>query len=93
MTEMEERVAVAVNRSAHCDWRLETCKAGICQCKVLARAAIAAMREPTQEMRLAGIAEYARPDPTTEHESTLVFNAIWRAMIDAAFNEKSPTAS
>ncbi len=49
-----------------------------------ARAAIEAMREPTQQMRLAGIAEWSRPDPTPEHESTLVFNAVYRAMIDAA---------
>jgi hypothetical protein len=52
--------------------------------EVLAMDAVEAMREPTQQMRLAGIAEWATPDPTPEHESTLVFNAIWRAMIDAA---------
>ncbi len=49
-----------------------------------ARAAIKAMREPTQQMRLAGIAEWSRPDLTPEHQSTLIFNAIFRAMIDAA---------
>ena len=49
-----------------------------------ARAAIEAMREPTQAMRLAGVAEWSRPDPTGDHESTKVFDAIWRAMIDAA---------
>ncbi len=49
-----------------------------------ARAAIVAMREPTQQMRLAGIAEWSRPDLTPEHQSTLIFNAIFRAMIDAA---------
>jgi hypothetical protein len=49
-----------------------------------ARKAIEAMREPTQAMRLAAVAEWSRPDPTDEHESTKVFNAIWRAMIDAA---------
>jgi hypothetical protein len=52
-------------------------------------AAIEAMREPTQRMRLAGVAEWSRPDPTPEHESTLVFNAIWRAMIDAALKENA----
>lgn len=51
--------------------------------------AIEAMREPTQRMRLAGIAEWSRPDPTAEHESTLVFNAVWRAMVDAALS-RSP---
>jgi hypothetical protein len=52
-----------------------------------ARAAIKALREPTQQMRLAGIAEWSRPDPTPEHGSTLVFNAVWRAMLDAALKE------
>ncbi|MGR9130752.1 hypothetical protein [Rhizobium leguminosarum] len=52
-----------------------------------AQAAIEAMREPTQQMRLAGIAEWSRPDPTPEHESTLVFNVVWRAMVDAALKE------
>lgn len=54
----------------------------------VARAAIEGMREPTQQMRLAGIAEWSRPDPTPEHESTLVFNAVWRAMVNAALKEQ-----
>jgi hypothetical protein len=45
---------------------------------------VAVPREPTQEMRLAGIAEWSRSEPTPEHESTLVFNAVYRAMINAA---------
>ena len=85
MSDMIERVARALHdmhgagpayELAADDWR------------DMARAAIEAMREPTQKMRLAGIAEYSRPDPTPEHESTLIFNAVWRAMADAALLSK-----
>lgn len=49
-----------------------------------ARVAVAAMREPTDAMRLMGVAEYGRsyraaaPEPTTK---------VWCAMIDAALAE------
>jgi len=93
MSEMVERVARAMLKSElgkQAIWRhlSEEGREGYRWSKPYwrsqARAAIEEMREPTQQMRLAGIAEWSRPDPTSEHESTLVFNAIWRAMIDEA---------
>jgi hypothetical protein len=47
----------------------------------VARVAIEALREPTQKMRLAGVAAYEHTNPT------LIFNVIWRAMIDAALGD------
>ena len=43
MSDMVERVATAINRRGFCDWRLETCRAGECQCRAAARDAIEAM--------------------------------------------------
>lgn len=77
MNDMIERVALAISGSDDPSNILKIHR-------TRARLAIEAMREPTQQMRLAGMAEWSRPDPTPEHESTLVFNAVWRAMIDAA---------
>jgi len=93
MSEMLERVAKSICKSrtcegiACCEWpaqmgRRHNCPVTRGAYDDAARAAIEAMREPTQKMRLAGIAEWSRPDPTPEHESTLVFNAVWRAMVD-----------
>jgi len=76
MSEIVERVAKAIMGAENPD--------ALDQYTEMARAAIEAMREPTQDMRLAGVAEWCKPDATLEHESTLVFNVIWRAMVDAA---------
>jgi len=85
MTDMIERVARAMFEreldNGPWEQRTETQEAIY---MADARAAIKAMREPTQEMRLAAVAEWCRPDPLPEHGSTLVFNAIWQAMIDEA---------
>ena len=91
MSEMIDSVAKAIANHGGDNW--ESClkapglrRAGMY--RAMARAAIEAMTEPTQAMRLAGIAEWSRPDPTREHENpTLVFNAIWRAMIGAALKQ------
>jgi hypothetical protein len=86
--DMVERVAKAIAAKADSATPWADCGQGFKEiCIEFAEAAIEAMREPTQQMRLAGIAEWSRPDPTPEHESTLVFNAVWRAMIDAALKE------
>jgi len=60
---------------------------------VLARAAIAAMREPTEEMVRAGIralnvAGYGMPEYGPEDEAEMAFNA----MIDAALTSSGPQA-
>ncbi len=87
MSEMIERVAAAVNRSAHCDWRPETCNAGVCQCKVLARAVIEAMREPTERMIEDGMWSRSQSGRYSPRD---IATTIYNAMIDAALNEKPP---
>lgn len=52
----------------------------------VARAAIAAMREPTEAMLSA--ADFAGPD---RYEPDGTTDAVWRAMIDAALNTTDPT--
>jgi hypothetical protein len=73
MSEMMERVALAI---------AETVAGPGAQPKgnwlVAARAAIAAMREPTQPMR--GVGELADVDG-------LRFELVWQAMIDAALKD------
>lgn len=94
MSEMVERVALAIyvaEIGGPEGWNHPRVEAGKERWFAKARAAIEAMREPTQQMRLAGIAEWSRSDPTPEHESTLVFNAIWRAMTDAALDSEKVT--
>jgi hypothetical protein len=95
MSEMVERVARAMCKEAFGDCVCENeCRSADCQDKKrYALAAIEAMREPTQQMRLAGISEWSRSDPTPEHESTLIFNAIWRAMLDAALSPEQTAKS
>ena len=46
---MIERVTAVINRSAHCDWRPETCGAGVCQCRALARSIFEEMRDLPSE--------------------------------------------
>lgn len=47
MSEMIERVSAIINHSGHCDWKLETCRAGDCQCMALASAVIEGLRKPS----------------------------------------------
>jgi hypothetical protein len=72
MSEMIERVAKAIWEANH------GYDGGLAQ----ARAAIAAMREPTEEMITAGEHAYL---PTCN------FEAVYHAMIDAALAEKTET--
>ena len=92
MSEMIERLALAIEATMFAPHELPLDTGLHAKYRETARAVIEAMREPTQEMRLAAVAEWSRPDPTPEHESTLVFNAIWRAMIDAALTSQDGKA-
>ena len=84
MNEMIERVARAI-----C---FDQCKVNGCRCGAerhffaVARAAIEAMREPTDIMREEGLAELIlqREHPATDP------SAIFNAMIDAALTEGKP---
>jgi len=73
MTDMIERVAKAINDAMikHGDYKPDE----------LARAAIAAMREPTEEMYQGVCALNKRWQDSNSAE-------IWQAMIDAALGEK-----
>lgn len=53
--------------------------------EVLARAAIEAMREPTEEMLLGGF--------EADTESGFGARSVWAAMIDAALTSSSPASS
>ena len=78
MTDMIERVAVAINQAMllHDDYDPD----------LLARAAIAAMREPTEEMLTAGDDHTDRYDSEEDD-----FLNGWRAAIDAALSETKST--
>jgi len=75
MSEMIERVGLAIQD----EWQKSGMLVGShLETEAVARAAIAAMREPTQQMLLACRAE--RPPARTIED--------WQAMIDAALEEK-----
>lgn len=57
------------------------------QCLPLARIALAAAREPTEEMGFAGIAGWTREEPTADQlaaNPSKWIRPTWQAMIDAA---------
>lgn len=93
MTTMIERVARAIHQSldeaqeggAHISglgfYYGRTCIDGYFSLEVVARAAIQAMREPTEGMVSAG---YGTDDAVQGHDCA----AIWRLMIDAARAEE-----
>lgn len=68
---MIDRVAYAV--------QVADDEVGICAARVIARAAIEAMREPTGGMQDAGNSAY--------HDNDRSIGAAWRAMIDKALAE------
>lgn len=92
MSDMIERVARAICRAGICgpkDHLDEQENANWRKFVLEARAAIEAMRDETQAMRLAGIAEWSR-DPKPEEISdspSKAFSAVYRAMIDAALGK------
>lgn len=69
--EMIERISNVINRSSHCDQRLESCQSvDACRCRLLARSIFEAMREPTSEIAAQSWCEGFAQD-------------LWRDMIDA----------
>ena len=91
MNEMVERVARVVASNCECggspDPDRVPCGRG-CNCEQTARAAIKAMREPTEAMEQAGFyagpCEIVPPLPYTGPDSTVMAPLVWRAMIDKA---------
>ncbi|MBU6408053.1 MAG: hypothetical protein KGS44_13145 [Alphaproteobacteria bacterium] len=75
---MVERVARAICRAAHPDMPWDR----VIEFYPQARAAIAAMREPTQDMEFDGAHVLPDYDPGCEDAK-----ACWQAMIDAALKE------
>ena len=76
MSEMVERVAAAIQQ---CCVDLKDHEAGACQPEIVARAAIAAMREPTTAM-----SDAADRAKNMGVERRAWFETEWRAAIDAA---------
>jgi hypothetical protein len=86
MSEMVERVAqiIAVASWDTCGPRaLSGCLPQTCACREQARAAIAAMREPTQHMKSAAVIDAEGEWRFGAHEA----RKCWQAMIDAALTE------
>jgi hypothetical protein len=83
MTDMIERVAKALRQSDYTDCEPENVMIPIWCYFDQARAAIAAMREPTEKMELEGYSDGACECGSTK--------ATWQAMIDAALSEASDT--
>lgn len=88
MTSMIERVARAIDP---CAWDVMThddgcpdCRAAREQARGRARAAIEAMREPTEEMVRMGMTALPNSTPG-RHQKT---GWVWDAMIDAALKEQ-----
>lgn len=83
--EMIERVAQAIlatGNDEHCDVAsLAVCPPHVCECRARARAAIAAMREPTEAMEC----EYFNALTGNRRE---VGRKVYRAMIDAALKSE-----
>lgn len=80
MSEMVERVAGAIYDAAgDCDQEMNLAAA-----RALARAAIAAMREPTEAMKAAGGFAYMERGGMNARDGS---DDIWRAMIDAALKQ------
>lgn len=89
MTEMEERVARALDPVAfgrHDPSRLPAYYEGMQRdALIMARAAIRAMREPTDEMETAGfVAGNEADDPHEPGNHAVTAKPVWQAMIDAA---------
>jgi len=82
MSEMVERVAEAMNRS-EVDWR-DIDEASV---TCLARAAIAAMRLPTQEMVKAGALATRK---ILDWDRSATATRVWQSMIDATLAGKKP---
>jgi hypothetical protein len=85
MSEMVERVALAIQQADN-----EPCPDGVLRNadvsdwgEYVARAAIAAMREPDKAMIDAGAKQMAKMDDTTPDDGS----DIWQAMLDAALAE------
>jgi hypothetical protein len=80
MINMIERVAVAINQAMllHDDYDPD----------LLARAAIAAMRDCTPAMLDAGSAAHPESGYMRETLLTDIIDAEWRAMVDAALGDK-----
>ena len=90
MNEMVERAAKAAHDKLFADfdrsdWPTTNCSIDANGFRVAARAAIAAMREPTGRMATAGWA--AAYDIGGALPSDAGIRAIWQAMIDAALTE------
>jgi hypothetical protein len=79
MTDMIERVAKCI----YADGGLS-----LNECRGLARAAIAAMRDCTPAMLDAGSAAHPAGGYVRETLLTDIIEAEWRAMVDAALEEK-----
>ena len=75
MSDMVERVGAAIYGAAHDDFGVEVTLPRLV-CDQIARAAIAAMREPTEAMVAAG-----------EGAQTLEVPDVWRTMIDKALEK------
>lgn len=82
MSEMVERLAKAIDTAGK-DWLSKRSSAGFewadIPSSVFARAAIAALREPTDQMLFEGVIVQDSDDPAVQ--------GIWRAMCDAALGE------
>jgi hypothetical protein len=83
MSEMVERVAKALNEIS-LEFQEETAE-------LYARAAIEAMREPTPAMMKFGAEDCGTTDLASTEDFEFHYGEVWRSMIDAALNEKSPT--
>jgi hypothetical protein len=97
LANMVERVAAAIaDEEEHCGAEaLTICSADVCDCRRTARAAIAAMREPTEAMLDAGADAKIRCDEDEERgdltpSRITVPDAVWGSMIDAALAEVAP---
>lgn len=93
---MIDRVARALHARRYGEWYEGPLKMTDSQraCLADARAAIEAMREPTEYMQKAGfrLNKWTNPKPCHDHcvgRVTMPVDAPWRAMIDAALNENA----
>lgn len=102
MNEMIERVALALKAKigeafnakpiphSPPEWGAWSATGGSLNLEELARAAIEAMREPTEEMIEA--AYYPAGEPGDQSVSRSEAEETWHAMIDAALKESEPTS-
>lgn len=92
MSEMVERIKAALERKRH---ELKHSPGDdepdvLCYGEEYARAAITAMREPTEEMIDAGVDDY--PGEGLLAHGPVFARCIWEAMIDAALAEEKQPA-